>query len=136
MGFKPTISDPCIYTEELDIIVLYVDDCIIIFKTKSEANKIFIEIDRNSYKMTDEGSMEEYSGILITHNEEGTYILSKPHLIDRIIKSVPSLKDTRSATTPAAAGTILTKDLEGEKRKEHWKYRSIIGIMNYLVNCT
>ena len=80
--------------------------------------------------------MEEYIGILITHNVDGTYMMSQPHLIDRIISSVPSMKDARSATTSVAAGSILTKDLDGEKIKEHWRYRSLIMILNYLVNCT
>ena len=76
--------------------------------------------------MTDEGTMDEYLGILITHNKDGSYRMLQPHLINRIIQSVPSMKDARSATTPDVAGTILTKDLEGEKRKEHWNYRSVI----------
>ena len=62
--------------------------------------------------------------------------MPQPHLINRIIQLVPSMKDARSATTPAAAGTILTKNLEEETRKEHWSYRSVIGMLNYLVNCT
>ena len=74
--------------------------------------------------------------MLITHNNARTYILTQPHLIDRIIKSVPSMKDAMSTTTPAAAGKILTKDLEGEKRNDHWSCRSGIGMLNYLINCT
>ena len=136
MGFKPTQSDPCIYVRGSNMIVLYVDDCIIVSKSEEEANAIFKEIDERGYKMTDEGTMEEYLGILITHNEDGTYRMSQPHLIDRIISSVPSMKDARSATTPASAGCILTKDIDGERRKEHWSYRSVIGMLNYLVNCT
>ena len=80
--------------------------------------------------------MEEYLCILITHNNARTYILTQPHLIDRIIKSVPSMKDAMSVTTPAAAGKILTKDLEGEKRNDHWSYRSGIGMLDYLIDCT
>ena len=79
MGFKPMISDPCIYTRGSNIIVLYVDDCIIIYKTEAEVNEIFVEIDRNGYKMTDEGTMEEYLGILITPNEYSAYRMSQPH---------------------------------------------------------
>ena len=62
--------------------------------------------------------------------------MSQPHFINRIIKSVPNMKDARNITTPAAASTILITHLEGEKKKEHWSYRSLIGILNYLVNCT
>ena len=118
------------------MIILYVYGCISMLRTEKEANAIFTEIDGKVYKMTDEGTMEEYMGILITHNKYGTYMISQPHLIDRTINLVPSMKYARSANTPTAAGKILTKDLEGEKKKEHWNYRSIIGILKYLVNCT
>ena len=62
--------------------------------------------------------------------------MSQPYLIDIIILSVPSMKDTRNGTKTAVAEIILTKDLEGEERKEHWSYIFIIGMLNYIVNCT
>eukprot|EP00957_Ditylum_brightwellii_P123391 9408229-Ditylum_brightwellii.AAC.1 len=31
---------------------------------------------------------------------------------------------------------MLTKDTTGSKRKENWNYRSVIGILNFLVNST
>ena len=85
LGFKPTQSDPCIYVRGTNMIVLYVDDCIIISRTEKEANDIYKEIDDKGYKMTDEGTMEEYLGILITHNKDGSYQMSQPPLINRII---------------------------------------------------
>ena len=80
--------------------------------------------------------MEEYLGILITHEENGNYRMSQPLLIDRIIKSVPSMQGVKSAKTPTAVGNVLTKDIEGEIRKEYWNYRSVIRMLNFLVNCT
>ena len=46
------------------------------------------------------------------------------------------MKDARRATTPAQLGEVLTKDENGEARREDWNYRSIIGMLNFLVNCT
>ena len=122
LGFKATSSDPCIFTRGTDMIILYVDDCIIISKTKEEADAIFADLTNKGFKMTDEGTMEEYLGILITHGEDGSFRMSQPHLIDRIIESIPGMKDARSATTPASAGVTLTKDEIGEHCKEHWNY--------------
>ena len=67
--------------------------------------------------MTDEGSMEEYLGIMIEHNKDGSFRMSQPHLIDRIIAAVPSMAQARSVKTPASPGTVLTKDHDGENRK-------------------
>ena len=38
--------------------------------------------------------------------------------------------------SPAVVTTILTKDHDGKPISETWNYRSIIGILNYLVSCT
>ena len=136
--FKATYSDPYIFTRETDIITLNVDYCIIISKTKEEeeADAIFEKLNSKGFKMTDERTMEKYLGTLITHNDDGSFRMYQSHLIDRIIDSVPDMKDTRGAFTPASAGIILTKYVNGEAQKEDWNYISVIGILNYLVNCT
>ena len=136
MGFTATSSDPCIFTKDSNIIILYVDDCIIISKTKEEADDIFNELKHRKYKLTDEGTMEEYLGIKIDHNVDGSYRMSQPFLIERIINFIPGMTEARSTSTPACSSIILTKDTEGEPRKETWNYRAIIGMLNYLVNCT
>ena len=73
--------------------------------------------------MTDEGNMEEYLGILITHGKCKLFRMSQPFSIDRIITSIPGMTDARSACTPTVSGEVLTKDTGGEPRKEHWNYR-------------
>ena len=80
--------------------------------------------------------MEEYLGILIDQNKDGTFRMSQPRLIDRIIDSMPSMNDARGVKIPTASGTILTRDLNGKARQEHWNYRLVIGMLNYLVNYT
>ena len=136
MGFVATASDPCIFIKGTDMICLYVDDCIILSKSKTDADAIFKELEKRKYVLTDEGSMEEYLGIMISHNDDGSYRMSQPLLIDRIIESIPGMADARSSKTPACSSIVLTKDAEGESRKEKWNYRSVIGMLNYLVNCT
>ena len=136
IGFVATESDPCVYTRGRDIIILYVDDCILICKTKTEAERLYKQIQQQGFTTTDEGSMEQYLGMQIKRNEDGIFHISQPFLIDRIITAVPSMKNSRSSKTPAATGTTLPRDEEGKPRKETWHYRSVIGMMNYLVKCS
>ena len=136
MGFVPASSDPCIFIQGSNIIILYVDDCVIISKTKQEADKVFSELEKRKFKLTDEGTMEEYLGIQIDHNSDGSYRISQPFLVDRIINFIPGMAEARSANSPACSSVTLTKDADGEPRKEHWNYRTVIGMLNYLVNCT
>ena len=37
---------------------------------------------------------------------------------------------------PISPNTILTNDKNGKERQEKWNYRSLIGMLNYLVNTT
>ena len=75
---------------------MYVDNYIILSKIKSDANAIFQELDRRKYSLTEEGTMEDYLGTIISHNDNGSYRMSQPLLIDRIIKSVLGMTDARS----------------------------------------
>ena len=136
MGFRATTSDSCIYKREKDMIVLYVDGCILISNSKDDEDLTFKQLQERKLKMTDEGTMEEYLGISNEQNKDGTFRTSQPRLIDRIIESILSMKGTRGAKVPAVSRTILTNYLNGNSRQEHWHYRSVIGILNYLVNCT
>ena len=86
--------------------------------------------------MTDEGTMEEYLGILFTPANNGLFRMSQPYLIDRIIDFIHGMKDARRANSPAQVEGALTKDEEGQPSKEDWNYRSIIGMLNFLVNCS
>ena len=102
MIFVGTSNDPCIFTKGINIIILYVDDCIIMSRTKEESDRLFAELERRKYKLTEEGTMEEYLGILVTHNDDGSYLMSQPFLIERIIYSIPAMVDARSAESPHA----------------------------------
>ena len=134
MNFKSSLSDPCIFIRNTDIIIVYVDDCCIISKTEEKAIEIFEEIKSKGYKMTDEGTMEAYLGLHIDKTKKGEFTISQPFLIDRIINAIPGIDNAKISKIPAATDQILTKDLHGKERKDNWHYRSIIGMLNYLVN--
>ena len=46
------------------------------------------------------------------------------------------MKDPRSVCTLAVSSVVIAKGVRGKKRKEHCDYRSVIGMINFLVNCT
>ena len=136
MNFKPIVSDSCVFVRGSNILILYVDDCIIISQSEGEAKGIYNELQNHGFKITDEGTMETYLGIRLDHYSDGSFKMSQPYLIDRIIESIPGMKDAKIAKTPAAVDVILTKDPLGKERTDNWNYRSVIGQLNYLVNCT
>ena len=62
--------------------------------------------------------------------------ISQPFLIERIVNTL-GLKDndfeveSNSRTTPVGK-PLLNKDLQGKPRKLSWKYRTAVGMLNYL----
>ena len=79
--------------------------------------------------------MEEYLRILLEH-ESSSIRMSQPLLIERIIKAIPGMSTAHPVSYPALPSVILTKDETGPERRETWNYRSVIGMLNFLVNST
>ena len=118
------------------IILVYVDDCIIFAKKKSQIDD-FLESLKNGpekFDFTDEGSISNYLGVEILKREDGIE-LHQPHLIDRIIQSVNFDQYVNGKSTPVIKPN-LTKDSLGNARKDDWHYRSAIGMLTYLEKST
>ena len=60
--------------------------------------------------------------------------MSQPNLINRIIEAIPGMDKANPKSIPMSPNTVLTKDKSGKERQETWNYRSLIGMLNYLVN--
>ena len=89
---------------------------------------------QQQFVLTDEGDVTSYLGIKIEKSivgEKERLKLSQPHLISRILDTVV-LTDKRMHDTPAEPRQLLTKDCDGEQRKQSWSYRSVIGMFGYL----
>ena len=78
--------------------------------------------------------METYLGTQIDKHKDGGFTISQPFLIDRILDSINGMNEANPSKSPAATTVTLTKDKDGIARKENWNYRSVIGMLNYLVN--
>ena len=104
--------------------------------SEGEAMKIYESFESKGFKVTNEGSMETYLSLQIESHDNSSFTVLQPFLIDRIIQSVRGMEDARMAKSPAVTTSILTKDIDGKLQAEHWNYRSIIGMLNYLVNFT
>ena len=78
---------------------------------------------------------EDYAGFLgiDISRHDGIIELLQVGLIDRLIKAVGlDKKDNTQTRTEPASTTPLSKDEDGDPRKENWNYASIIGMLLYL----
>ena len=137
-GFRPSKIDPCLYMKKDMMVLTYVDDCIIIGKSKPEI-KSFIHSMQNGpekFILTDEGDIDKFLGVEIIDRGNGEFEMKQPHLIDRIVQAL-GLKDNsfnchvNGAKTPAST-ILLNRDLEGKPRKKDWNYRQLVGMLGYL----
>ena len=85
-------------------------------------------------KLTDEGNISKYLGVDVKSHDDGTIELRQPYLIDRVIKDL-NLDQSNTHDVPAVP-PLLHKDLEGSEKSAGWNFRSVVGMLNYIANCT
>ena len=132
-GFKQNKIDPCLFVRSNCIVICYVDDCCIFSKDK-ETIDILLKSLSKTFKLTDEGDVNSYLGMNVSKDPNGTITMSQPAIIDKILNTLKICEDSKMHDTPA--NIILTRDENGNKRKQEWHYRSVIGQMNYLAGTT
>ena len=75
---------------------------------------------KRKFDITDEGyTVEEYLGVKIDHNKDGSFRMYQPHLMERILKVIPGMDKANKHIIPAANNSILTKDVSGKARQEN-----------------
>ena len=138
-GLNPSEIDSCLYLKEGLAVLTYVDDCILV-STSQETLDNFVKSlieGEEKFILTDEGDIDKFLGIEIKHYDDGSFELTQPHLIQRIVSELGLGDDNKwgqaakSRATPSEKA-ILSKDSNGSPRKYEWKYRTAIGMLTYL----
>lgn len=131
LGFKRSPHDRCVFYKDGAMLVTFVDDVLFAWRSKEDADKFFEELKAQKFDFTVEESVTSYLGIKFEHSEEdGSYTLTQPGLIDKIIEDM-GMEDCNPNKTPSAR-VPLGKDAEGTPFKGPWNYRSIVGKLLYL----
>ena len=115
------------------IVICYVDDCCIFSKDNETIDTLLKSLSK-TFKLTDEGDVNSYLGMNVSKDPNGTITMNQPAIIDKILNTLKICKDSKTHDTPA--NIILTRDENGNKRKQEWHYCSVIGQMNYLAVTT
>jgi hypothetical protein len=71
-GYQLCPSDPCIYTKDGIVVLVYVDHMLIFSRSMLTMEKFMQSLD-NEYDFTDEGDIKSYLGIDVSKPQEGTY---------------------------------------------------------------
>jgi hypothetical protein len=135
LGFKSCSSDPNLLYRDGMFLIVYVDDVGIAARNSMDIDKFIANLRAMGFELTTEGNFCEFLGIKFEQNdEEGTFTLTQPGLIKRIIEAT-KLEDCKHYHTPTTLDA-LGSDPEGPEFSEEWDYRSVIGMLLYLSNNT
>jgi hypothetical protein len=133
VGFKQSKVDECVFYKGRVIYVLYTDDSILAGPSQKEINKIIQQIKDAKLDITVEGDVQDFLGVNINREEDGTVTFLQPHLVDKILEAmkmdIPTLKPK---DTPAPSSRILHRHSESEDFDNSFNYRSVVGMLNYL----
>ena len=141
IAFRPTQSDPCVYTHgsgvTLVILRLYVDEILI-----TEKNPTLVEQKKNELKerfeMTDMGEVSRILGMEVTCDyDQGTLAITQTAYVDNILERI-GIQDANAAHTPGY-GPELSAEQPDDKplgAKATTLCQSITGSLLYLAQCT
>ena len=133
-GFHQSKIDPCLFLRNDCMLVIYTDDCICFSKETETAKQLIKDLKDDDFLLKDEGDAMDFLGVRIkTTSDNGNQmiIMTQTGLIELILTDL-GLSKCKIKQVPASE--ILHPDKTGADRieAEKWKYRSVIGKMNYL----
>jgi hypothetical protein len=146
LGFKPLLSDPCVYrkrskTGKLIIICLYVDDTIIaVHRADMDEWNQYKQQIANAYAIKDIGECQWILNMKVTRDRaKRTITLSQQAYIERIVSDF-DLAETRTVQSQAAP-CDLNFPIDGTEARELGPqdkelYQSMVGALLYAANVT
>ena len=141
IGFRPTQSDPCVYTHgsgvTLVILTLYVDDILIAGKDPTLVEQKKKEL-KERFEMTDTGEVSRILGMELTRDyDEGTLAITQTAYVDNILERF-EMQDANAAHTPGYGPELSAEQLEDKLLgAEATKfYQSITRSLLCLAQCT
>lgn len=139
MGFKPCISEPCLYTKNkkgnYNLITVYVDD-ILIVSTKMEDLKAIKGQIAERFEVSDKGSVQLYLGLEVNREgDTGAISLGQQNYIDEMLREY-GMTECRKVSTPLDPGFKIECCNQDCKRVDVTRYQSMIGSLMYLAVMT
>ena len=140
-GFKQSEVDRCVLYNKDAIIIVYVDDYIIFSRDSKSLDSIIDSMGigsqgKEDFQFTTEPGISNYLGVKVEQlQDNSSFELKQPYLIDHILKLLEINDDFNDQTTPATK-PLLHKDENSNPRKCKWNYLQAIGMLNYLQGST
>lgn len=91
---------------------VYINYCLIIVPSDAELLKVYTDL-QAQFKVTNEGTIDEYLGMKVERCEDKTMKLLQSILTQQLLDEMGFNHCTKWRSTPALSSQILGRDLEG-----------------------
>jgi hypothetical protein len=136
-GFEQSEIDECVFYRGNCLYILYTDDSILVGPTDEELDETIAAMQNTGLKLTVEGKIDDFIGVNIDRQEDGTFHLTQHRLIEQILKEMRLCSpNVNVKQTPAMVSKNLKRCSKSESFDGHFNYRSIIGKLNFLTSST
>ena len=138
LGFRSSLVDDCVFYRGSTIFICYVDDGIALDLEGKNLDEFVKELSQPGIDLNveDMGHPNDYVGVNIQHNDDGTYQFAQTALIDSIIADCGLTKSPKKKQVPAKSSKILHHHLDSPPFDGPFNYRSVIGKLNYVSQTT
>eukprot|EP00957_Ditylum_brightwellii_P151500 11537145-Ditylum_brightwellii.AAC.1 len=110
MNFKQCEADQCVWKKDGLVIIVYVDDFLIFGNSKDEVDRTVDELGKR-FDITNEGTtVEEYLGVKVDLYKDRSFRMYQPHLMQRIIQTIPGIENANEHLMPVSKLITLTAD--------------------------
>ena len=127
-GLEQSTNDPCLFAKPGMMVCTFVDDLAIAVKDPDETKKFVSKMKELGFDLTMDDSLTSFLGIKFERRNDGSFNMTQPALIDKIIEAT-GLENCDRNFTPAAPNQTLGKDPDGEPMSESWSYPSVCGML-------
>jgi hypothetical protein len=132
IGFKPLVSDDCVFKNDQGVIIsVYVDDMFVFSKDSEEFNGIKKQVE-GLFSIKDNGMLKEALGIEF-HMEDDTIKMTQCKYIDKLLDDFGLSNETKVVWNPMVPGCNVddSPNFTGVQL-----YQRLIGSLNYIANMT
>ena len=136
LGFTQSKIDQCVFYRGTTIFIVYTDDGIAFDAVGRNLDNFIEELRGAKLKVEDMGHPNDYVGVNIKRQSDGSCNFVQTGLIDSIIEDCGLTKSRKFKQVPAKSSAILTAHLDSPPFSGPFNYRSVIGKLNYLAQTT
>ena len=136
LNFEQSNIDPCVFYRGSTIFICYTDDGIALDLNGDNLSTFVKELEGAKLKVEDMGHPNDYVGVNIQRQSDGTFHFVQTALIDSVIADCGLSKSYKKKQVPAKSSRILTHHLNSPEFDGPFSYRSVVGKLNYLAQTT